>query len=77
MNAEDLARVLREYGAAIRGDWGSIDGRSEQGTLETFADAVTNPGAYTVQQLRDMADICPAGNGHWTEYCDSDCGAAS
>ena len=76
MTIQEVAQVLREYGAAIRGAWGSIDGRSEQGTIEDFADAFLKPENYTAKQLRDRADICPHGNGHWTEYCADDCGDA-
>lgn len=43
MSIEEVAIALREYGAAIRGDWGSIDGRSEQGTIDEFAHAFLNP----------------------------------
>jgi len=77
MSLEEVASTLREYGAAIRGDWGSIDGRSEQSTIGTFADAITSPHEYTVEQLRNNADICPHGCGHWTEYCDRTCEEAA
>ena len=77
MTIEEVAKVLREYGSAIRGDWGSIDGRSEQGTIGTFADAITSPHKYTAEQLRNDADICPHGSGHWTEHCSDSCGEAS
>lgn len=73
MTTEEVAAVLREYGSAIRGDWGSIDGRSEQGTIDTFADAFTRPDYYTAAQLRDLADICPHGGGHWTDHCSESC----
>jgi len=73
LTIEEVANVLREYGSAIRGDWGSIDGRSEQGTIDTFADACLKPNDYTAAQLRDLADICPHGSGHWTEWCTDSC----
>jgi len=72
---EEVSAVLCEYGAAIRGDWGSIDGRSEQSSIGTFADAMLFPERYEKATLRDQAGICPTGGGHWTEYCDVDrCG---
>ena len=74
MDHKEIAKVLREYGSAIRGDWGSIDGRSEQYSINEFADAITSPGEYTTAQLRERADICPHGDGHWTDYCDDSCG---
>lgn len=74
MTLDELSKVLREYGSAIRGDWGSIDGRSEQFTIESFADAITSPHEYTVEKLRNDADICPHGDGHWTDYCSDTCG---
>ena len=69
MTLEEVASVLREYGSAIRGDWGSIDGRRERDTLDSFASAITTPGVYTVAEIRELADICPHGGGHWTEHC--------
>ena len=73
MTHNEVSSVLCEYGAAIRGDWGSIDGRSEQSSIETFADAILKPEKYEAATLRDQADLCPGGFGHWTEYCDDDC----
>jgi len=73
MKLEEVSKVLCEYGAAIRGDWGSIDGRSEQSTIDTFAAAIQKPADYTVAKLRDQAGICVNGGGHWTEYCDDSC----
>jgi len=76
MRLEEVSSVLCEYGAAIRGDWGSIDGRSEQGTIGTFADAVLSPEKYELETLRDQAGICVNGGGHWSEYCDDSCEVA-
>jgi hypothetical protein len=77
MKLDEVSKVLCEYGAAIRGDWGSIDGRSEQSSIETFADAILKPEKYEAATLRDQADLCPSGSGHWTEHCDDDCEAQS
>jgi len=74
MTHEEIAKVLREYGSAIRGDWGTIDGRSEQLTLNYLAEVVADPEHYTAAQLRDVADICPHGKGHWTDHCTDTCG---
>jgi hypothetical protein len=74
---EEVSKVLCEYGEAIRGDWGSIDGRSERSTIQDFAAAILAPAEYTSEDLRANADICPAGNGHWTQYCDDDCTSAA
>jgi hypothetical protein len=74
MKIEQVASVLREYGEAIRGDWGSIDGRGERSTINEFADAFLKPESFTAERLRDMSDICPFGGGHWTEHCYDTCG---
>lgn len=73
MKLEEVAKVLNEYGSAIRGDWGSIDGRSEQGTINVFAAAMLSPGRFTASDLRECADICTGGGGHWTEHCSDSC----
>jgi len=73
MTLDEVAKVLCEYGEAIRGDWGSIDGRGERSTIQEFAAAILEPGSYTIEDLRSQADICPNGYGHWTQYCDEDC----
>jgi len=77
MKLEEVSQVLCEYGAAIRGDWSSIDGRSEQGSIQTFAAAMLAPEKFTAEQLREDTDICANAGGHWTEHCDDDCEAAS
>ena len=56
------ADILDDWAAAIRGDWGSIDGRTCRMQLETI-------GAY----LRDACDeltlsdvgVCTFGGAHW------------
>jgi len=72
MTLEEVAGCLIEYGAAIRGDW-SIDGRCEQSSIETFADAILKPEEYEAATLRDQADLCPDGGGHWTDHCLDSC----
>lgn len=73
------ADLLDEYAEALRGSWGGIDGRNEQDKLGELSKAIVqygntelNEGA--VLELRNSLDVCPFGEGHWTEYCDDDCG---
>ena len=65
--------VLREYASALRGDWGSIDGRSEKIALNRLADAVEYYGTATLKQidlvgLRLAAGVTPSGSGEWYDY---------
>ena len=65
--------VLREYAGALRGDWGSIDGRSEKIALNRLADAVEYYGTATLKQidlvgLRLAAGVTPSGSGEWYDY---------
>lgn len=61
--------VLRELGGAIRGDWGSIDGRSIRDAIDDIAAAIESDAPPPDEALRRSADLCPAGGGHWTQYC--------
>lgn len=65
--------VLSEFGQAIRGDWGSIDGRGIQGNLEELIEEMQADKAIDIPQMRDNMNICIAGGGHWQMYCDEDC----
>ena len=65
----NAVRVLREYANALRGDWGSIDGRSEKMSLNAIADAIVSNEPHTMESLRNAAGVCPAGGGHGTDYC--------
>lgn len=72
------ADLLDEYGEAIRGSWGDIDGRSERMALQDLAAAIRQHGNQTlsderVDELRQNLGVCRAGSGHWTEFCDPDC----
>lgn len=73
MTHEEVATCLDEYGEAIRGDWGSIDGRSERAALQQLAEAIREPDRFTPEAMRRILDICPYGCGHWTDHCDDDC----
>lgn len=72
----DIQTTLREYGAALRHDWSSIDGRHERQALNELADQL-NPGTAEADlgELRELMSLCPEGNGHWNSHCDGDCGA--
>lgn len=63
--------MLREYGAAIRDDWSTIDGREVRFGLDEIADWIDHPDAYPGDQIaRGHLDLCPDGDGHWTRHCD-------
>ena len=64
------SEVLREYGAAIRGDWSDVDGRTVRDDLERIAIEVDNP-VYTIEALRGSLGLCPRGGGHWNYWCDN------
>lgn len=70
MQLTDVTAIIREYGEAIRGDWGSIDGRSVRSQLDELAHAVENPEVYEKDNLRDKIGICLEGKGHWEWYCE-------
>lgn len=69
------ADVLEEYGRAIRGAWGGIDGRSVMSCMEDIAADMrkysNGPLPDGLVQCRRISfGICPHGNGHWDEYCE-------
>ena len=72
------ADILEEYGEAFRGSWAAVDGRSVRSDLEQIASDMRSygngglPTAVIVVRRRNL-DLCPAGNGHWTEFCYPDC----
>lgn len=67
---ERVAQALSEFGAAIRGDW-SIDGRAIRSQLDLLVDYLRYPEQTpTIADLRSKLGICPAGEGHWTHYCE-------
>ena len=76
-----VADLLDEYGEALRGDWGSIDGRSERDSLQNLAQEFREQGNEPlsdadVAHIRGYLDICLQGWGHWSFYCDEDCRSA-
>lgn len=72
MSNEVAKDLLYEYGQAIRGDWSFVDGRQVRNNLEDFADSIDNPEA-DIAVLRASANLCPAGGGHWLDYCENSC----
>lgn len=74
--------VLREWADAIRGDWGSIDGRSVRADMNLMADTLLaanhdSGSQVTVRALRQTMGVCAVGGGHWEWYCNDgrDCAA--
>lgn len=68
------ADLLREYGSALRGSWGDIDGRSEKQALHALADAIETHGSTALSEseqrrLREELGVCPDGGGHWAYFC--------
>ena len=69
-----MTQLLREYGAAIRGHWGDLDGRSVRIDLEQISDWIEDPETFPgVERARNLLAICPLGRGHWDYYCDERC----
>ena len=69
-----VAKALTEFGGAIRGDWGSIDGRAVRAQLDLLADYLRFPETTPpLPDIRNRLDLCPNGRGHWTEYCADYC----
>lgn len=68
---EVVAQALAEYGAAIRGDWGDLDGRSVRYQLDDLVALLRKQPtpAPTIEHLRMEMGVCPRGGGHWTQYC--------
>ena len=70
--------ILREYGQAIRGLWSDLDGRCVRDNLDEIAKVIEDTNDAELSQedavcLREDIGICPAGKGHWTEFCDASC----
>ena len=63
-------RVLREYAAAIRGDWFGIDGRAILSDLVTIADAIEREvigESIDLEKLRRRVGLCAEGGAHWMD----------
>lgn len=68
-NRSAVARALGAFGAAIRGDWSDIDGRSVRAQLDTLAAALAPEAPEaTYEDLCRWVDVCPE-NRCWPEHC--------
>lgn len=66
-----VARALREYGAAVRGDWSMLDGRSVRSDLERLALGLEEQSIdHDTLHWRKHLGICLTGGGHWHEHCE-------
>lgn len=68
------ADLLDQYGEAMRGSWGDIDGRLIRSQLGRISDLMRKHGdkALSSKLLRDTRfhlDLCLFGEGHWDRYC--------
>ena len=83
--SDELARhktamkIVRHLGEAIRGDWGTIDGRSTKLTTDGLCEyAATGQDAsryeYAMSKGQLFADdLCwRSGRGHWMDHCYED-----
>jgi hypothetical protein len=74
MSAQEIAQVVTEYGSAFRLDWGNVDGRWVRDNMNDIAMWVRSPGTFlSLEEARRSLDLCPAGEGHWTEHCYARC----
>lgn len=74
MSEQEISEVIMEYGSAIRLDWGNIDGRWVRDNLNDIAMWVRSPNMFPgMVGAREALDICPKGEGHWTEHCWAPC----
>jgi len=71
-NVKIISTVLDEWAQAIRGDWGSIDGRTCRSELQNLSSFLMAEEPLDIEYLRWNAEICPEGKGHWLEWCRDD-----
>lgn len=71
-----VSDIISEYGQAVRGDWGSIDGRSVRDDMDTmslivrkYGDMELPPKAYAY--LAYQFGLCVNGGGHWLSFCEN------
>lgn len=69
-NIKNAKICLDQYGSAMRGDWSEADGRSIRDALDDISRVLD--GKLNTTEFRCRNDLCPDGDGHWTQYCD-DC----
>ncbi len=63
-----LLDALDAYGNALRGDWASIDGRSEQIGLNNLTSLYRNGANPTYEQLCIELGVCPKTR-QWPSHC--------
>ena len=68
-NVKIISTVLDEWAQAIRGDWGSIDGRTCRSELQNLSSYLFVDEPLEVEYVRYTAGICVEGKGHWLEWC--------
>lgn len=74
MSNNELAKqLLSEYGEAIRGDWSDLDGRDVRSALDDISELIDSDEKFEIEVLREELNLCPKGNGHWTDFCDGSC----
>lgn len=71
----DVVRMmLEELGQAYRGSWKDVDGRTIKREMTYISDCLDiNNKLVSIHNFREEWDLCPAGDGHWTEFCDEYC----
>src|SRR5579872_5571996 len=65
-----FSSLLETLSSTLNGDYASFDGRDGQNWLCELMKVQI--GKSSVEEFRDICDLCPAGHDHWTEDCD-DC----
>lgn len=74
MSTQEIAEVITEYGNAFRHDWGDVDGRWVRDNMDDIARWVRAPNTFMgLAEARRSLDLCPKGEGHWTEHCWAPC----
>ncbi len=71
-NAFPYPEVLDAFdalGSAIRGDWGTIDGRSVRDGIARVTAALRAGNRPTYEQMCELLDVCPTKRS-WAEHCD-------
>lgn len=60
--------LAQQVGRAYRGDWSDFDGRTLRTALDALDEVVA--GAMSAERYRSLEGLCPAGQGHWIDYCE-------
>lgn len=67
----EVLALAEEIGGAWRGDWSDFDGRTLRHQMEELRRVAD--GDMTSERYRALRGLCPAGFGHWTDYCGDGC----